>query len=439
MRSYTRCACLVLVLTCIHAQGHNQPKKTKKVTPIDLSSFTPDIVKPIFDLMRKYGERERDRINQEEDRHVNQYLIIIVASQMDIKNAKTWTNGFPSEFTKEKGNVMRRLTFLLNKNNHGLPFYNPNRELHGEIQSIDLGFIENMMNNFNSDYISNPQYPLVLMYSHFIPCANVNKLGYSCAEELKNFALNNQTNYGLLVAYTEFFKNTDVKASLKFMKEGGVIAFQNMDGHYYQTVKYYPPTSLDGKGTTFQEEYFDCLSSLPVAHCCTGVGNNRKAILAFFINDVTYNCTSTSKASKYFTQRSRNELKLCIRKVIDNRVSSGCIQCSSKSQKALVATRNLFKFCLYYSADVTSLLGRSNNPYAPSWTPCLCAWKYLYRKSPQKNKKVIPNVMCANRILSIESLCSDVTTPGNKRSSKYAKKLIKYLRNKYEEFLIENV
>ena len=431
MRLYKGLACVILVLSISLVDRGGQAKK-QSATPVDRSSLTPEVMKHIFDLMKTYGEAERNKANEGQDKRFNQYLVVIVASRKDVDDAKTWQNGFPSKFTEKKGNEMRRLAFLPNDKTHGLPFYNPDRELHGEVRSLDLGFLENMMTNFNFDYRNDPQYPLVLMYSHYIPCAKVPKLGYSCAEELKNFAQFKQQSYGLLVAYTEFFKNTDISASINFMKEGGVLAFQNMNTYYDQTVKVYPPSSLDGKGTTFQGEFFDCLMSLPVSKCCSGAANNRKTILAFFINDVTYACTSHSLASRYFTERSRNELKVCIENVIKERIGSDCIQCSTKSQKEVEATRNLFKFCLRFSLDVTRTLGKPerNNPFMPSWSPCDCAWKDLYPTPPQKNKQAMRTVMCANRVLSIESMCSAVDKGDNKR----AKKLIKALNNRYAEF-----
>lgn len=409
---------IVLFFTILLSQLHSidtvSKQKSTKATiqsPVPVRDFTPQLMTPIFEVMRLHGEAERDEVNKKiqngnkKTPKYNQYLLITIVSDEEINQAKNWGKSFPSEFSEK-----RRIVFLLNERDHGKEYYNPDRELHGEIIAIHFGEIERIMGDFKKDPKTKYKYPIMLLYSHYIPCAHVQNLGYSCSEELMNYAKGRINEFTMLVAYTTVFKNTDEKSSFDFMRNGGINAFMYMaNGPYAHELKVYTANSIDGIKRTFQGEAYDCISDFPPSKCCTGNQKNRAAITAYFINYLTYQCISKSKSTRLFTELSRNQLKICLKKEIDKNIGDDCVQCSRKNTESLKATKTLFEFCFDRSIEVTESLGKPRtNVYEPDWVPCPnCNWNVIYSPpGPKSDKNKLPKVICANSVNSMESLCS---------------------------------
>lgn len=174
-------------------------------------------------------------------------------SDDEIKQATNpkWVNTFWREFP-----VLRRSIFLLNKRKHGQKDYNPGRELHGEVIAIHFGEIERLMTDFKNNPKTRNKYPIMLLYSHYIPCAKVKKLGYSCSEELMNYAKGRSDQFVMLVGYTDFYEKTNKTASMDFMINGGVNAFMHIARDpYLHNVKAFPKSSTDVNIETFQANY----------------------------------------------------------------------------------------------------------------------------------------------------------------------------------------
>lgn len=403
-----------ILLSQLHSVATVSKQKDTKPTmqsQVPVQDFTPELMTPIFEVMRRYGEAERDQVNNKiknqnkKTPKFSQYLLITIVSDEEINQANNWGNSFPSEFSEK-----RRIVFLLNERDHGKEYYNPDRELHGEIIAIHFGEIERLMGDFKKNPKTKYKYPIMLLYSHYIPCAHVPNLGYSCSEELMNYASGRINEFTMLVAYTTIFKNTDKESSFDFMRNGGINAFMYMaNGPYTHELKVYSPSSIDGIKRTFQGEAYDCISEFPPSKCCTGNQKNRAAITTYFINFLTYECISKSKSTRLLTELSRNQLKICLKKEIDINIGDDCIQCSRKNPESLRATRALFQFCFDRSIEVTQSLGKPRSHiYDPDWVPCPnCNWNVIYKPpGPKANKDKLPRVMCANSACSMESLCS---------------------------------
>ncbi|CAC5362189.1 unnamed protein product [Mytilus coruscus] len=396
----TNCLKFVLLFTILLSQLYSIATVDEDIimTPVLVKDLTPKLMTPIFEVMRCHGEAKRDKINTENRNHnkdkpkpikkpiFNQYLLITILSKEEIDQAKNWGKSFPEEFTDD-----RRLIFLLNERSHGKEYYNPLRELHGEIIAIHFGEIERLMDDFRKNPKTKSKYPIMLLYSHYIPCAHVQNLGYSCSEELMNYAKGRIQEFIMLVAYTITYKNTDEQSSFNFMRNGGINAFMHMaNGEYIHKLKVYTPSSIDGIKKTFQGEAFDCIIASPPSRCCTGNQKNRAAITAYFINHVTYQCISKSNAARFFTELSRNQLKICLKKEIDKNIGDDCIQCSRKNPESLNATKAFFELCFEKSIEDSQVLGkpRSHNQYDPNWVPCPnCNWNVIYEPpGPKRNK-----------------------------------------------------
>ncbi|CAC5407294.1 unnamed protein product [Mytilus coruscus] len=422
--------------------------KAKSQPPVSLEVFTPELMTPIFKVMRKHGEEERDKVNQQiQNNHkkirkqykkghkqnknkpkpafkYKQYLLITIVSDEEIGEAILWGGKFPDEFIKNE-----RLTFLLNELNHGKEYYNPDRQLHGEVNAIHFGAIERLMNKFKNNPKTKYKYPVMLLYFHYIPCAHVQRLGYSCSEELMNYAKGRIEEFRMLVAYKTCFGGTDEVAALNFMKHGGIEAFEYMGKSSYGAIKVFPQNSIDGIQKTFQGEAFDCIIDYPPSKCCTGSKENRAAITAYFINYVTYQCIADSNAARFFTELSKNQLKICLKKEIERNIGDDCIQCSNKNPLSLKAAKTLFEFCFDRSLEVSQVLGKPRSDvYDPDWVPCPnCNWNVIYNAlGPEKDKMNLPQLVCAYRVSSLKSLCSAYEQTKQNKKSRYSEAFNKW-------------
>lgn len=175
--------------------------KLKKQLPVDIEIFTPEFVTPFFQAMRQLGETKREKQNRKikkmektknGKRPYSQFLLITIASDEEIYQSAT---SFPDSFINSG-----RLVFIPNKRDHGEKYYNTGRELHGEVIALHFGKIKKLMEKFKSDPKTRNTYPIILLYSHYIPCAHVPNLGYSCSEELMNYAKGRIEEFRMLVA-----------------------------------------------------------------------------------------------------------------------------------------------------------------------------------------------------------------------------------------------
>ncbi|CAC5362186.1 unnamed protein product [Mytilus coruscus] len=411
---------VLIVTVLLYAGGKNSSTEAKKQSPVPVEYFTPEVMTPIFEVMRRYGEAKRDKV----DHKINQHLLITIVSDDEIDQAKNWGRSFPKKFNKKL-----RLRFLLNKRDHGKKGFNPNRELHGEVNALYTGEIKTLMNDFKNNRKTKYKYPIILIYSHYIPCAGVPKLGYSCSEELMNNAKGKINNFIMLVAYSTTFKNTDGKRSLDFMRNGGINAFMRMpNGSYNHTLEVNPPSSIDGIKRTFQREAYDCISDVQPSKCITGHRKDRAAITTYFINYLTHQCISKSKATGLFTELSKNQLNACLKDEIDKNIGYDCVQCSKKNTESIQATKLYFQFCFNRSIEVSQGLGRPRtNLDIPNWEPCQNrTWNKIYSPpGPRRNKDKLSRVVCENRIDSEESLRSHFE---ENKKSRYSKP---FLKNKW--------
>lgn len=379
----------------------------------ELSSIQPGDVTSILNIMQKYGLEEKNKV----DTKWKQYLVVVVASKQDMKEASTWKS-LPTTFTKsvEDNGEMRRVAFLLNLNNHGCEYYNPPRPLHGEVRLIDFGYIGRLINNFRTDVPGT--YPFLLLYSHYIPCADIPNLGYSCAEELMNYARGKQSEFGVIVGYNTTFEKTNEKCSLNLMKDGGIVAFKKLaKGGYEPTVPFSPPRKLDDNTFAFQQKLYQCMLDGAIADCCEGGKDEKEKMVAYFTNKITSACTSNSRRQRLITAGGANELRLCIGQKIRDYANGNC-------DKGFCVTSDItFKqiCCLNKTLENnmwSMLLGTPDPPndlQSTHWTPRDdLAWKDLYTvlarfiRSLFRTSRAAPAapIMCKKQEATTWPMCS---------------------------------
>lgn len=379
----------------------------------ELSSIQSGDVTSILNIMQEYGLEEKNKV----DKNWNQYLVVVVASKQEMEAASTWKS-LPTTFTKSDGDngEMRRVAFLLNWNNHGCQYYNLKKPLHGEVQFIDFGYIGRLIKNFRTDVSGT--YPFLLLYSHYIPCADIPNLGYSCAEELMNYARGRQSEFGVIVGYSKPFINTNEKCSLNLMKKGGIVAFQKLaNTHYEMTVPFSPPQELDDNTFAFQQKLYQCMLDGAIADCCEGGKDEKEKMVAYFTNKITSACTSNSRRQRLITAGGANELRLCIGQKIKDNANGNCDEgfcvTSDKPLKQICCLNKTLENNMW-----SMLLGTPDPPndlQSTHWTPRDdLAWKDLYPvlarfiRSLFRTSRAAPAapVMCKKQEATIWPMCS---------------------------------
>lgn len=87
---------VLIVTVLLYAGGKNSSTEAKKQSPVPVEYFTPEVMTPIFEVMRRYGEAKRDKV----DNKINQHLLITIVSDDEIDQAKNWGRSFPKKFKK---------------------------------------------------------------------------------------------------------------------------------------------------------------------------------------------------------------------------------------------------------------------------------------------------------------------------------------------------
>ncbi|KAK7487217.1 hypothetical protein BaRGS_00021569 [Batillaria attramentaria] len=331
-----------------------------------LTAISANDVENLLNKLMNLGKEFKDRV----DENRTQYLAVAVVREEEMKKF----NLSDSEIDPNRYEV------LLNYKDHNYTYYNLCRQLHGEVQAIDFGYIDSMMDNFTHIYPS--EYPFLVMYSYYIPCAKIPDLGYSCSEELMNFAMGKYAEFGVVVGYSEVFNNTNETCSQCMLRKGGIIAFKRLDnGHYEQTVTFSPPETANDSLITFQQEFYNCLVK-DSAECCGQSSNTKAELVAYFTNHITSNCTSGSHRSRFITEGGSNELQKCISKVIGHHADGNCANPSQQCANSQNVTRQPIR-CLNETLRTTrwEFLGRPDPPsnwQSAKWTRYDGPWKDLY-------------------------------------------------------------
>ena len=153
-------------------------------------------------------------------------------------DSASWGNEFP----RNSNLVKKRMKFYLNREGHHEQDWNIDSALHGEIQLIrnDLEPQHGLLHEFHEFFKnkkSTTQVPILMLFSYYIPCANIPKLGYSCAEELAKYMKSQRKHMGMVVAFNEIWRKTKSNASLAHMQAAEIAAYKRMDEEGVRVLK----------------------------------------------------------------------------------------------------------------------------------------------------------------------------------------------------------
>ena len=217
----------IILVVMLLITGYEAPKSKPNIDATRLvNSIGPDHLDRVFIMMEAYGLEEKRKSNLE--RNVNQYMVAAMMSREEIESdSAIWGNEFP----RNSNLVKKRMRFYLNREGHNEQDWNVDRALHGEIQLIlnDLESQQGLIHEFHEffkDKKSTTQVPILMLFSYYIPCANVPNLGYSCAEQLAKYMKNQRKRVGMAVAFNEIWRGTDPDASLAHMQAAKIAAYE---------------------------------------------------------------------------------------------------------------------------------------------------------------------------------------------------------------------
>lgn len=382
--------------------------QTNSVLP-QISLYQPAVVKPLFDKMQEYGLKMTEQ--SKKDKGKKQYLVVLIASHGEIMD---FNNQEPLE-THFNG----RLNWIPNKRDSKIEkLFDTERTSHGEARFIYGNMIDPMIKKFRDVY-GNVELPIVLMYSHYIPCANVNGLPYSCSEELAVFATYNWKNFGLLVAFSEHFvgftpedTGTDVQSANHFLQLGGIPSYryQYDDNNNENLVQNNNVENADKsdrwQSVTFLSNFFKCLETNVQGGCLSDTAEERSKIIAYFANYAAYSCFQDM--SFRWRAEHTNQIKNCFNDYLGMNIDSDCKQCPNNCE-ALKKTQE----CVKPSVDnslVPGQLEENFNPLKSTWRASNDEnLTRLFRKADEnKIRQFGKNVSCKDNSLTPQSLCTKI-------------------------------
>ena len=321
-------------------QGEKSGYEENFPTP-DLFVTSRNYIRGILNSMAARG----DIFLQDNNNTGKQVLVIAVLSA--------------SEFAVQKKDISDDMIEILpNKKIYGLPkyYYSDAKKVHGEIQAL---FHDNTIDRLirKLDERRNSEdtgLPYVFIFSHYIPCACLGNVHYSCAEELANLGRVKRNTYKIIVGYRDAWNETNLEFAEKLLQEGEMFTIMNVSSG--QVLK----KRLKIEPEMYQEKLTKCLTSL------TEIPEDTIACL---INTITMNCTSGENLYGYMTQLTKAQMHECMEKYVKG-----------------LPLEIYLRFCSIetLSRTLRLMLGRPTRMCEADWTstPDDLNWKELYRKFP---------------------------------------------------------
>lgn len=342
--------------------------------------ITPETVSNIFSLLEEVGQEEVKNTNN------NQFLSVAVISKSELMNSKTWKL---TDIVQLRSTG--RVKTFLNEEIDG-----KDNAWHGEMRFLteENTGMKRMIQVLKEEK-GDKEYPYIVMFSYYIPCAYMRGINYSCSEELASIA--HTYEYKMIIGYSMIFKSSTEDRAKKYLHSGSIQAFRKIaEAPGYELLLYEVET---GNDHSFQKLYFNCLREKPISDCCNYDDNDRKdRVVALFVNTVTKQCTENSQAVGRITRWNRQNLLDCIHDYIDRSFGHDCEQCKNDEDVKFIA-----KFCAYAAVvqPAISYLGVAKDMHDTTWTEFKGAWNMVYSSA-----KTTPEIPCLKGDNAVGSMCT---------------------------------
>ena len=334
------------------------------------------------------------------------------------------------------------------------------REIHGEVQLMDYGYIDYLLKGYQEDSGNKGLKPLLLIYSFYIPCASQSSCtgNYSCAKALNRYQAKHADRFlNFLVAYTYVFtrtgesnknnnqisvESTDKAMALEFFKgplKCYLAKYSKSNGlklhiesprdcrtdlaHPLNTdskKRCHPDEQSAGakrqRGErTAQEVLYGCLRDLPHVYCCSGEEYKiREQVMSVSVNHALYQCSRNTEDWGLRGSKSRQELRQCLMTWVENNVGGDCPQCSQGNPTQVRFIKSTLEPCVDTVSRFSDVIGRPidlNDLLRPTWQSPDSG--VLYRENPRDFLSRHP-VYCQPGSLNLDpiGLCSKSARTG---------------------------
>ena len=375
----------------------------------------------ILSQMQDWGGK-MFRIIEDKPKANGQYLVAVVLSDKTRSNVtelpKTILQGCPTEPNKEEKIIeCSTSAVILNKINKETwrqsewknEVKHKNHSWHGEYRLVNTGIIERLIKNFHNAYgnMGNCQ---IYLYSYFIPCADIPGCPYSCSDQVAKY--NNRGDIKCKISvlgYTTVFRRSNT------MKTNAIRANEVLRvGMELKQIKKEVKVVAIGEvrtSKTFQELMYSYLFNSPLSGCCVDVTETKRnspLVISFFVNAMVYEAVNhTDFENRLWSKSTRADLANHFENWLRNKIHTDCSKCSDAQFQRL-----LISFCANTALDLADGFGQptDNDLGTPKWEKGGRIWKRLYKISPAMFLRT-KSIMCAERSLSVYSLCTKLELP----------------------------
>ena len=144
---------------------------------------------------------------------------------------------------------------------------NSRKEVHGEIIALRLDdFWTEFKKKYSGTSTEESARPYLFIYSHFLPCASLLKIPYSCSEELAKQALLTRDNLNMLVGYSEVFSYTNDTIALGYLHHDSIYALVNVTAKKCEIRS--DSTFFKPRVDIFQNKLHQCIGESPEIEGC---------------------------------------------------------------------------------------------------------------------------------------------------------------------------
>lgn len=377
---------------------------------VDTRSLSKSNLHTILNELKRYGPTKKPK---DQAAGADQYTCVTVLAEDEIQDISWLNYAFPDTFTKDD----RRIRVQYNENN--------NKD-HGEKLLLER-YLDKLIAEMQKDSREKKFniYPIVVLYSFYIPCSMTNHV---CAKRLADDKKSRKPTYSLILGYSGYYvyqqrhKNhkeltiNNIKTSFKTLQEGAIQVYYMIRDFSNELSTIYLRNDVSD---IFQTNLYDCLMNQPLAYCCSAnldetpeeAVDGVKRIVSFSINSLIYSC------SEHVTRTRALVLKLtkCFDNWLDANIGQDCQTCASGTFGRELLLRYT-KLCTKQASQFSTYVGGLSNRYRlddPSWNVnAPLDWSYSPAAFTINNA-----IYCYNRNLRPDTFCTKTQTMDEERVS----------------------
>lgn len=255
---------------------------------------------------------------------------------------------------------------------------------HGEYRLLHDGIMDELVQNFRIDKGENAPCQLIL-YSYYIPCANIPKNPYSCSKVISDYNNRNDVKCKVyIIGYTEIFRRNDFVKTDKDVAVNFLEACTQLQQIINKVTTVAIKVARASEAALFQESMYKCILNSPLSGCCVDSENNEEQqvrVVSYFVNNLLYEAllegNLLDKNIAGISQAKKVEIRKSINKVLERKIGMDCTMCSQNSQVAVRFHQYLLGFCAQTALDLSDFLGEPDGGLFSG------RWQTLKRKLAQ--------------------------------------------------------